>query len=47
VAPSNDRSLAVVGRLGFRQTGVRWDELDGEELVFELDWPPDGRQAVP
>ena len=47
VAPSNDRSLAVVGRLGFRQTGIRWDELDGEQLVFELDWAPDGRQAVP
>jgi len=47
VAPSNDRSLAVVARLGFRQTGIRWDELDGQELVYELDWPPDGRHAVP
>jgi RimJ/RimL family protein N-acetyltransferase len=47
VSPSNDRSLAVVGRLGFRQTGVRWDELDGEQLVFELDWPPDSERAVP
>jgi ribosomal-protein-alanine N-acetyltransferase len=47
VLPSNEPSLAVVARLGFRQTGVRWDELDGEELVFELDWPPDGQRAVP
>jgi ribosomal-protein-alanine N-acetyltransferase len=47
VAPSNEPSLAVVMRLGFRQTGVRWDELDGQELVFELDWPPAGERAVP
>jgi RimJ/RimL family protein N-acetyltransferase len=47
VAPSNDGSLAVVRRLGFRQTGVRWDEIDGEQLVFQLDWPPADAQAVP
>jgi RimJ/RimL family protein N-acetyltransferase len=35
VAPTNDASLALVSRLGFVQTGVQWDELDGEELVFE------------
>jgi hypothetical protein len=23
--------------MGFVQTGVRWDDEDGEELVFELD----------
>jgi RimJ/RimL family protein N-acetyltransferase len=40
VAPSNDASLAVVARLGFRQTGNRWDEVDGDQLVFELDVPP-------
>ena len=28
-------------RFGFRQTGVQIDDIDGEELVFELDgWPP-------
>ena len=37
VAPDNVPSLAVVRRLGFRQTGVQVDDLDGEELVFELD----------
>jgi RimJ/RimL family protein N-acetyltransferase len=36
VAPTNAPSLALVARLGFVQTGVQWDELDGEELVFEL-----------
>ncbi len=41
VSPDNIASLAVVGRLGFRRTGVRMDDIDGEELVFELDgWPP-------
>jgi RimJ/RimL family protein N-acetyltransferase len=37
VAPSNEASLAVVGRLGFRQTGLQIDEIDGEELVFEIE----------
>lgn len=37
VAPDNVASLAIVGQLGFRQTGVQIDDIDGEELVFELD----------
>jgi [ribosomal protein S5]-alanine N-acetyltransferase len=37
VAPGNDRSLAIVRKLGFVQTGEQWDEEDGLELVFELD----------
>lgn len=42
VAPDNVASLAVVARLGFRETGVQMDDIDGEELVFELDaWPPE------
>ena len=36
VSPSNDASLALVGKLGFRQMGKQWDEEDGEELVLEL-----------
>ncbi len=36
VSPRNDGSLALVRKLGFRQTGSQWDEEDGEELVFEL-----------
>jgi len=36
VSPRNTPSLALVGRLGFRQTGTQWDDEDGEELVFEL-----------
>ena len=36
VAPRNEPSLRLVRSLGFAQTGVRWDEDDGEELVFEL-----------
>ena len=37
VAPDNRASLAVVEKLGFRQTGVQIDEIDGEEGVFELN----------
>ncbi len=41
VAPHNVASLAIIGRLGFRQIGVQIDDIDGEEYVFELDgWPP-------
>ena len=36
VGPWNDPSLAIVRRLGFRETGRQWDDEDGEELVFEL-----------
>ena len=37
VSPGNVASLAIIARLGFRQTGVQMDDIDGEELVFELD----------
>jgi [ribosomal protein S5]-alanine N-acetyltransferase len=36
-APGNVGSLAIIKRFGFRQTGVQIDDIDGEELVFELD----------
>jgi RimJ/RimL family protein N-acetyltransferase len=35
VAPANDASLGLVGKLGFEQTGSRVDDEDGLELVFE------------
>lgn len=37
VSPDNERSLNLIGKLGFRQTGDQWDEEDGLELVFELE----------
>jgi ribosomal-protein-alanine N-acetyltransferase len=39
VAPDNVASQGVIARFGFRQTGVQWDDIDGEELVYELDDP--------
>lgn len=36
VAPDNERSRNLIGKLGFRQTGEQWDEVDGLELVYEL-----------
>ncbi|MFN2588381.1 MAG: GNAT family N-acetyltransferase [Actinomycetota bacterium] len=41
VSPGNGPSLALVSKLGFVQTGVQWDEIDGEELVFERPAPFD------
>jgi len=38
-APDNVASQGVIARFGFRQTGVQWDDVDGEELVFEMDDP--------
>jgi RimJ/RimL family protein N-acetyltransferase len=37
VAPDNERSLNLIAKLGFQQVGEQWDEVDGLELVFELD----------
>ena len=36
-APDNLASQAVLARFGFRQTGTQMDDLDGLEIVFELD----------
>jgi ribosomal-protein-alanine N-acetyltransferase len=37
VSPQNEASLTIIHRFGFRQVGVQMDDIDGEELVFELD----------
>lgn len=39
VAPDNVASLAIVEAFGFREVGSQMDEIDGLELVFELDRP--------
>lgn len=39
VAPGNVASLAIVTAFGFREVGSQMDEIDGLELVFELDRP--------
>lgn len=42
-APNNLASQAVLARFGFRRTGSQMDDLDGLELVFELDdWTATG-----
>ena len=37
VSPENYASLAVVRAVGFRQVGTQEDEVDGLELVFEIE----------
>ena len=37
VAPDNERSLNLIGKLGFTRTGEQWDERDGLEWVYELE----------
>jgi GNAT superfamily N-acetyltransferase len=39
VAPGNVASLAIIRSFGFHQVGVQIDEIDGEELVFNMDRP--------
>jgi RimJ/RimL family protein N-acetyltransferase len=36
VSPANGPSLGLVRKLGFARVGVQYDEVDGEEIVFEL-----------
>lgn len=42
ISPNNAPSLALADRLGFRQVGVQEDEIDGTELVFELELSTSG-----
>ena len=37
VSPGNAPSLATIRKFGFRKVGVQIDDIDGEELVFDLD----------
>jgi RimJ/RimL family protein N-acetyltransferase len=47
VSPDNVASLGVIGQFGFQQVGVQIDDIDGEELVFDLEgWPPEGEPAA-
>jgi RimJ/RimL family protein N-acetyltransferase len=39
ISPTNDASLGLVAGFGFQQTGSHMDDIDGLELVFEMDWP--------
>ena len=41
VGPWNKPSLALVRALGFKRVGVQIDDVDGKELVFELEQPMD------
>ena len=41
VGPWNKPSLGLVRGLGFKRVGVQIDEVDGKELVFELERPMD------
>ena len=36
ISSNNASSIGVVRKLGFRQTGIQGNDVDGEEFVFEL-----------
>ncbi len=40
IGPWNGPSLRMSERLGFKKVGVQWDDIDGEEIVFEMDAAP-------
>jgi RimJ/RimL family protein N-acetyltransferase len=40
VSPDNERSLHLIGKLGFERIGEQWDEEDGLEWVFETPETP-------
>ncbi len=40
VSPDNEPSLRLLGRRGFVETGERWDEEDGRELVLSKRLEP-------
>ncbi|MFG3256093.1 GNAT family N-acetyltransferase [Streptomyces sp. NPDC048172] len=37
ISPDNAGSLATVEPFGFVHTGEQWDEIDGRELLYELE----------
>ena len=38
ISPTNEPSLRMLEALGdFKRIGTQWDEIDGEEIVFEMD----------
>ncbi len=40
ISPTNEASLGLAAGFGFEQTGSHIDDIDGLELVLEMDWPP-------
>ena len=42
ISPTNEPSLRLASGFGFKQVGTQIDDIDGLELVFETDWPPQG-----
>ena len=41
ISPTNEPSLRLAAGFGFFRTGSHIDEVDGLELEFEADWPPE------
>jgi RimJ/RimL family protein N-acetyltransferase len=46
ISPANEASLELIRGFGFVQTGEQMDEIDGLELVFEVDWPARDPQSL-
>jgi RimJ/RimL family protein N-acetyltransferase len=47
ISPTNEPSLGLASGFGFVQTGSHMDEIDGLELVLEMDWPPAAASPAP
>lgn len=37
ISPDNTPSYNLIAGYGFSEVGEQWDEVDGREIIYELD----------